>query len=151
MKQKELLSKLDHMRITDAITRAERACSGEIKVHVESSLHGRDIRSYAERTFERLGLTGTEQRNGVLLFIAAAEQKFAILGDKGINEKVPPGFWDEIVGGLTSRFRAGEFTDGIVEAIEAAGSELRHYFPYHSADTNELSNEISFGSGEKRE
>ena len=151
MKQKELISKLDNARIVEAISRAERACAGEIKVHVESSLHGHEIRSYAEKTFERLGLTKTAQRNGVLLFIAAAEQQFAILGDSGIDAKVPAGFWDEIIRRLTDRFKVGEFTEGIVEAVDAAGAELNHYFPYHHTDVDELSNEVSYGTGEKHE
>jgi len=151
MKEKELLSKLDDARIEDAINRAEKACSGEIKVHIHNSLHGKEIRAYAERTFERLGLTKTAQRNGVLLFIAATEQQFCILGDKGINEKVPVGFWDEISHRMTTRFRAGEFTEGVVEAIEAAGAELHLFFPFHGADVDELSNKVSYGSGDKHE
>jgi len=151
MKEKELLSKLDDARIEEAINRAEKACAGEIKVHIHSSLHGKDIREYAERTFERLGLTKTAQRNGVLIFIAATEQLFAILGDKGIDDKVPAGFWDEISNRMSTRFRAGEFTEGVVEAIEAAGAELHHFFPYHAADVDELSNKVSYGTGEKDE
>ena len=97
MTQKEFLEKLDQPRILAAIQEAERLTSGE-------------IRTVAERTFERLGMTKTALRNGVLLFIAAEEQRFAILGDSGINAKVPAGFWDEIAAKLTIRFSKGEFT-----------------------------------------
>jgi len=41
---------------------------------------------------------------------------------------VPPGFWDEIAAKLTIRFKNGEFTDGIVETINAAGEHLKQYF-----------------------
>jgi uncharacterized membrane protein len=65
-----------------------------------------------------------------------------ILGDQGIDEKVPAGFWDEIAAKLTIRFRNGEFTEGIVEALTAAGEQLRAYFPRAADDVNELSDEI---------
>ena len=142
MKQKEFLEKLDQQRIVAAIAAAEKRTSGEIRVHVQPKAQG-EIRAVAERTFERLGMTKTELRNGVLLFIACEEQRFVILGDRGIDEKAPAGFWDEIAARLTIRFKAGEFTDGIVEAIHSAGEELRHDFPRDASDVDELTNEIN--------
>ena len=91
---------------------------------------------------ERLGMTATKLRDGVLLFIASEEQRFVILGDRGIDDKVPSGFWDDIAARLTSRFKKGEFTDGIVEAIESAGEHLKTYFPHSADDTDELSDDL---------
>src|SRR5437016_13814883 len=137
MTQKEFLAKLDQARIVAAIQNAERVTSGEIRIHVQPKAVGGDIRTVAEKTFERLGMTKTALRTGVLLFIATEEQRFVILGDKGINEKVPAGFWDEIAAKLTIRFKNGEFTDGIVDAIAAAGEHLKEYFPRAADDMNE--------------
>ena len=142
MQQKDFLAILDQQRIVDAIAAAEKLTSGEIRVHVQPKA-GEDIRKVAERTFERLGMTRTALRNGVLLFIACEEQRFTILGDQGIHEKVPAGFWDAIAAKLTIRFQQGEFTDGIVDAIHSAGEELRHYFPRATDDVNELANDIN--------
>ena len=143
MNQKEFLSRLDKQRIVEAIATAERMTSGEIRVHIQPIVVGGEIREVAERTFERLGMTKTELRNGVLLFIACEEQRFVILGDSGIDARVPPGFWDDIAARLTGRFRAGELTDGIVDAIHDAGEQLRAYFPRGADDVNELSNDIN--------
>ncbi len=142
MQQKEFLARLDQKRIVDAITEAESRTSGEIRVHVQPKA-GDDIRNVAERTFERLGMTKTNLRNGVLLFIASEENRFVILGDKGIDESVPAGFWDEIAAKLTIRFKAGEFTEGIIAALTAAGEQLRTYFPHEADDVDELPNEVS--------
>jgi uncharacterized membrane protein len=141
MTQKEFLALLDQQRIVDAIAAAEQQTSGEIRVHIQPQSRG-EIRNVAERTFERLGMTKTALRNGVLLFIACEEQRFTILGDRGIDENVPGGFWDEIAAKLTIRFQRGEFTDGIVEAIQNAGIQLRAYFPRAEGDVDELANEI---------
>ncbi|HUP61588.1 MAG TPA: TPM domain-containing protein [Thermoanaerobaculia bacterium] len=142
MKHKEFVAAIDQQRIVDAISAAEQMTSGEIRVHIQPKSHG-DIRKIAERTFERLGMTKTDLRNGVLLFIASEEQRFVILGDRGIDEKAPAGFWDEIAATLTARFQRGEFTDGIVEAIHSAGEELKHDFPRAESDLNELTNEVN--------
>ena len=141
MTQKEFLEKLDQDRIVKAIQSAEEKTSGEIRIHVQPK-SGSDIRQFAERTFERLGMTKTALRNGVLLFIASEENRFAILGDRGIDQKVPPGFWDAIAAKLTIRFKNGEFTDGIVEAIHASGEHLKEYFPRATDDVNELPDQI---------
>ena len=142
MTHEEFLSTLDQQRIVSAIGAAEQQTSGEIRVHVQKRTGATDIRNLAERTFERLGMTKTAQRNGVLLFIASEDRQFTILGDSGINEKVPAGFWDDVIANLTVRFKAGEFTGGIVDAIEGAGEHLQTYFPRSESDVNELSNEI---------
>lgn len=143
MQQKEFLAQLDQDRIVAAIHAAELQTSGEIRVHVQPKVGGGEIRDVAERTFERLGMTRTVLRNGVLLFVACEEQRFVILGDSGINERVPAGFWDEIAAKLTIRFQHGQYSDGIAEAVHSAGEELRHYFPRSEADVNELANDIN--------
>lgn len=142
MNQKEFLAALDQPRIVAAVGDAERETSGEIRIHIQPKATGGDARYVAERTFERLGMTKTALRNGVLLFIASEERVFAIIGDKGIDEKVPAGFWDEIAAKLTLRFGNGELTEGIIEAVTAAGHQLKAYFPRADDDVNELSDEI---------
>jgi uncharacterized membrane protein len=142
MTHKEFMAQLDQPRIVEAIRNAELQTSGEIRVHLQPKVRGGEIRAVAERTFERLGMTKTALRDGVLLFIASEERRFVILGDKGIDEKVPPGFWDEIAAKLTIRFSNGEFTEGIVEAVTAAGEHLRQFFPRAAGDVNELPDEI---------
>ena len=146
MDQKSFLAALDQPRIVAAIETAEKQTSGEIRVHIQPRVGNHEIRIVAERTFERLGMTKTDLRNGVLLFIACEEQRFVILGDRGLDEKVPAGFWDEIAAKLTIRFKAGEFTDGIVDAIHSAGDQLKTYFPRATNDRNELTNEINITS-----
>ena len=136
------VDELDRDRIVKAIAAAESKTSGEIRVHVQPTVRNFDVRTVAERTFERLGMTKTELRNGVLLFIAGDDRKFAILGDRGIHEKVPPGFWDEIAAKLTIRFKSGEFTDGIVDAVATAGDRLKEFFPRAEGDVNELPDDI---------
>ena len=129
-------------RVLAAIREFEARTSGEIRVHLAERA-GADILAAAREAFERLGMTATAERNGVLFFVAVAERRFAVLGDRGIDEKVPEGFWDEVVARVRERFAEGRFADGLVEGIAMAGEQLATYFPHRDDDVNELPDEIS--------
>ena len=130
-------------RIADAITAAERHTTGEICVHVTPRCRG-NVMKRATRTFNRLHLYTTRRRNAVLIFIAYEHRKFAILGDTGINDVVPEGFWDGEVEELGRYLKAGRQVDGLCEVIARIGERLSQYFPGERDDENELSNEVSF-------
>ena len=130
-------------RIADAITAAERHTTGEICVHVTSRCRG-DVVRRATKTFNRLHLYTTKRRNAVLIFVAYEDRKFAILGDTGINEAVPKGFWDGEVAELGKYLKAGRPVDGLCEIIARMGNRLSEYFPGERDDENELSNEVSY-------
>ncbi|HVT01846.1 MAG TPA: TPM domain-containing protein [Thermoanaerobaculia bacterium] len=148
MKISEFLERVDASAVIAAIKESESGCSGEIRVHIEPKLRGRELRFVAERTFERLGMTKTALRNGVLLFIAAEEQSFIVLGDQGIHEKVGDDFWSDVAGRLSVAFREARFSDGIIDAVREAGKKLADHFPHTADDVDELLNELSVGDDE---
>jgi len=99
----------------------------------------------AAKRFEELEMDMTEQRNGVLFYIAYKDRKFAIIGDSGINEKVPEGFWDSVRETLEENFKKGDFSTGLCEGIKICGKKLSELFPFQEGDINELPNEVTFG------
>ena len=122
---------------------AELDTSGEIRVHVENSFNG-DVLDRAAYIFKELKMHETGQRNGVLIYFAIRNRKFAIIGDVGINQKTGTGFWDDIKDVMLNHFRDGLFTEGLTEAIRMTGEQLKKHFPYQKDDVNELSDDISF-------
>jgi uncharacterized membrane protein len=139
-------SKADDERIVAAIRASELRTSGEIRVHLEDRCAGGDPMVRAVALFEKLGMTQTEARNGVLFYLAVKDHKFAVLGDKGINDMVPDDFWDQMKTRMEADFRDGQFADGLCTAIAEAGRLLGQHFPYSGArDRNELSDELSIG------
>ncbi|MBI1194077.1 MAG: TPM domain-containing protein [Bacteroidetes bacterium] len=139
-------SKADDERIVAAIKASEQKTSGEIRVHLEDRCDGGDPYLRAVALFEKLGMTKTEARNGVLFYLAVKDHKFAVLGDQGIDAAVPDDFWDQIKTRMESDFRQGRFADGLCTAVEEAGRLLRQHFPHSGArDRNELSDELSIG------
>ena len=142
-KAKGFFSTKDELMILNAIRHAESNTSGEIRVHVEDRCKG-EVLSRAAQVFDLLKMQKTKLRNGVLFYFAVKDKKFAILGDAGINEKVPDDFWDEIKKVLLSHFKEGEFARGLTEGIMMAGDQLRAHFEYYDDDINELSDDISY-------
>ncbi len=132
------------LQIANAIRVAELNTSGEIRVHIEKHCKG-DVLDQAAYIFEKLGMHKTELRIGVLFYLAIEDHKFAILGDAGINQKVPLDFWEKAKEVALTKFKDGAVADGLASGIIMAGEQLKEHFPYQKDDVNELSNDISFG------
>ena len=144
MSAKELLSKEDREAVVNAIKRAELNTSGEIRVHIES-LCKIDACDRAAYIFSYLKMYKTRERNGVLFYLALKSKRFAVIGDAGIDAKVPAGFWNSVKETLAESFSKGDIAGGLVKGIEMAGESLKSYFPYTSDDINEQPDDISFG------
>ncbi|HJO93571.1 MAG TPA: TPM domain-containing protein [Victivallales bacterium] len=138
----KIISNEDKKRLIKAITLAENNTSGEIRVHFQKKVKG-DIYEAAVKKFEKLGMTKTELRNGVLIYVALKNREFAIVGDTGIHEKVDSGFWDETVKAMKEHFSQDDIILGIEKGLEIAGKILKQHFPHELNDKNELSDEIS--------
>ncbi len=138
----QFFSKEEEQLIIKAIQEAESHTSGEIRVHLENHTQ-KDNFSRAKEVFEEIGMSKTEQHNGVLFYLAVQDHHFSILGDTGINEKVTDNFWEYIKETMQGYFSKGEFAKGMVEGITMAGKALKEYYPLEEDDENELSDLIS--------
>lgn len=140
---KDKLTEAEKGSIIAAIQEAETNTSGEIRVHLENHCR-EEVLDRASEVFATLKMHKTELRNGVLFYLAIKDHKFAILGDSGINQKVPEHFWEEIRDFMVARFKEGKYAEGLSEGIIKAGQQLKNHFPYKSDDRNELPDDISF-------
>lgn len=136
-------SKKETQAIIQAIQKAERTTSGEIRVHVARKIPG-DPLDHAKQLFEKLRMTNTRDRNGVLILFGVKSRRFVILGDSGINQVVPDKFWADVVSLMGRSFSEDRFADGLTQAIGLIGSKLQQYFPIQNRDLNELPDEISY-------
>ena len=140
----QLFTDEDQNRIMEAIAEAELLTSGEIRVHVDMKCSGDPVVK-AFRLFRKLGMDRTAERNGVLFYIATDDRKRAIIGDKGIHEKVQAGFWDSGKEQMIIDFKQSSYADGLIRGIQQTGEHLADHFPRKVDDRNELSNEMTFG------
>ena len=139
----KFLSRSDEEQIIRSIREAEKATSGEIRVHLQKKLKG-NLMDEAARVFHELEMDQTEARNGVLIFIVPSIKQFCILGDTGIDAVVPENFWDEIKDNLSMHFRENRMAQGLTENIERLGQKLKTHFPIQPSDENELPDTISY-------
>jgi uncharacterized membrane protein len=143
MDAKSFFTNEQQAEIMASVKEAEKATSGEIRVHIETTCR-EDVLDRAAWIFSKLNMKKTAERNGVLFYLAVSDRKFAIIGDAGINAKVHKDFWDEIKELMQDHFRQGKFTEGLSKGIIMAGNQLKKHFPYQKDDVNELPDDISF-------
>ncbi len=144
MKASDFISEEEKIAIVKAIQEAERKTSGEIRIHIDLHCKAEDVKDCATATFSKLGMHKTALRNGVLIYLAIQDKKFAIIGDAGINAVVPSNFWEDTKNIMLRYFQENKMAEGIIQGIHQVGEKLKIFFPYQSNDDNELSDEISF-------
>lgn len=93
-------------------------------------------------SFTEQGLHYTKDHTGILLFVSLLEHRVEMLADRGINEKVEPGTWDEVVAMIKTGLRSGTACDSFCKAIERCGAILATHFPRQPDDKDELSNRL---------
>jgi uncharacterized membrane protein len=143
-KLEDFLSRQEETEIIDAIRQAEKNTSGEIRVHLEAQSK-MDAFERAAEVFDFLHMNNTKLGNGVLIYVAVEDRTLVIMGDKGINEVVPPEFWESTKDIIIDHFKTGDVKQGLVDGILMAGEQLKEHFPYSGGDGNELPDNISVG------
>lgn len=143
-KLEDFLNPTQEEAIVQAIWEAEKKTSGEIRVHIEA-IAEQPALERAKELFHVLKMDNTKEGTGVLFYVAVDSKTFAILGDYGINGKVPKDFWETVKEVLQMHFKHGAFAEGLVKGIYLAGEKLQEHFPWISGDKDELINEISKG------
>ena len=91
---------IDMAGVVDAQTEAglnnwllelEKKTGAQLKVLTIDSTRGRDAHSYAMETAKRWRLGKKQEDNGVLIMIAVADRKYAIVVGQGIEDTLPDG------------------------------------------------------------
>lgn len=132
---------IDTDRVETAIAAAERRSAAEIRVVVARAA-APDPVAAAEAEFERLGMTATAARNGVLIFLAPRSRTFAIVGDQGIHARCETTFWTTLAAAMEEAFRRDDFTTGLVLGVDRAGELLAAHFPRAADDRDELPDRV---------
>jgi len=107
------------------------------QAEIDTEVEERAITAFVEH-----GLHETRDRTGILILISLFERRVFVLADRGINDKVPKGTWDEVVAMITEGLRQGTACDSICNAIARCGELLAKDFPRRADDTDELPNLI---------
>lgn len=114
--------------IARAITDAEAGTTGRIVVRV---IPDQNVDAFvrAKRDFGRAGLHHHATRNAALILVAPKAQRFAVLGDRALHERVGDAFWRDVVEEAQPYFARGATEEGVLHAVARIGAALREYFP----------------------
>jgi putative membrane protein len=99
----------------------------------------------AEAQFFQQGVHRTREETGVLIYVSVFERKVRVLADRGINAKIPEGYWTGVVDTTVQAIREGRAADGICAAVSQVAGVLEEKFPVRSDDADELKNVIIEG------
>jgi uncharacterized membrane protein len=139
----KFFNKEEEEQIIGSIRELENQTSGEIRIHL-AQYGSENVFKDAQKTFVKLGMHQTRERNGVLFYLVPKQHQFAILGDEGINRQVPANFWDDVRDIAQAHFQEGRFAEGICRAVDRIGEKLKAHFPPREDDENELPDEVSY-------
>jgi uncharacterized membrane protein len=139
---RRFLDESDLQTVQAAVATAEARTSAEIRVHLDARCPGETL-ARAALIFERLGMHATAARNGVLIYVSIEDHKLAVLGDRGIHERVGQAYWDDLVQAVLAHFRRAQFREGLVHAVTEAGAVLRRHFPRRPDDVDELPDRVN--------
>ena len=145
-KKKDFFTTEEKQLITEAIQRAEKMTSGEVRVFVEGRCSYMDAIDRAAELFFNLQMQKTDDRSAVLIYIAMTDHQLAVFGDEGIHKKVGNEYWNMEVKKMITNFNRENYAKGISEVVEDIGEALTKHFPYNNnTDKNELPDDIVFG------
>lgn len=138
-----MFSSQEESSIISTIEAAESLSRAELRVHYTRKDQVEDIFQLALQQFQKLEMHKTEERNGVLIFLAPKAKQLAIVGDEGIHQHVGQEFWEHTHAACIQEIQRNGLAKGIILGLELIGKEMAKYFPIGEHNPNELSNEIS--------
>lgn len=136
---------VDRLAIVDAIALAEKGNRGEVRVHVEDHCPGSNALMRARELFGELGLHGTQDGTGVLLYVATVDRRAAVFAGIGIHGAASPRMWDRVVVEVTRGFASGNGREGLLKGLACVGDILRKHAPGADTHGNELPDQITHG------
>ena len=107
------------------------------KSRIDEAVHTLALASFTDQ-----GLHHTRDHTGILILIALLEHRVEVLADRGINQKVNAGTWDEIVRMISAGIKSGQACNAFCQAIERCGDILATHFPRQADDKDELPNQL---------
>ena len=124
--------------LTTFVPSVKRTLAG--RARMTRSVHLRAMQTFIEKE-----VFNTRDRTGILLFVSLFEHRIEVVGDAGINSKVTPEDWSDVVLRVREGIKAGKLADGLVAGINLCGALLeKSGVDIRADDTNELSDEVSF-------
>ncbi len=107
-----------------------------------------EVKEAAVTSFYLNGLHRTRDLTGIIIYVSVFERSVQILADKGINDKVDPKVWDDVVAEMTQGIKNGRPGEALCKGVQQCGELITEHFPIKHDDTDELPNLIVEGEAQ---
>jgi putative membrane protein len=97
-----------------------------------------EVKEAAITAFFKEELYRTRDATGVLVLISVFERWVCVLADRGIDEKLTPEVWQEVVASIVNGIKKHRQADAICEGIGKIGQILAAHFTIKPDDTDDL-------------
>lgn len=109
---------------------------------VPPSLAASAARNAAINQFMAHGIHLTEQRTGILIYVALYDRRVEVVADVGIHRCVSQADLDKLADDVIQAARNDQLADGLATAVKDAGDLLARHFPPSPVDRNELPDRV---------
>ncbi len=122
-------------QLTRRVGASEQRHTGEIRICIEAGLplsylrRNASARERAVMLFGKLRVWDTEHNNGVLIYLLLADHAIELVADRGLNARVSPAEWQEMVAHLGTALQVGQYEQGLTTALEEVSAVLVQHFP----------------------
>lgn len=122
-------------RLEAYVAASEARHTGEVRICIEAGLpnsylwRNASARERAVNMFGKLRVWDTQHNNGVLIYLLLAEHAIEIVADRGLNRCISTTHWQAVTGRMSAAFAAGQFEDGLTQALQEVSALLVQHFP----------------------
>ncbi|WP_343315108.1 YgcG family protein [Brucella sp. BE17] len=115
----------ERQKLTQKLADFEAKSSDQVVVVTVPSLGGEDIETYANRLFRAWALGQRQEDNGILLLVAPNDRKVRIEVGYGLEGTMTDALSSVIINGtIIPEFRKGDYSNGVVQGVNAILSVL---------------------------
>ena len=101
-----------------------------------------NVETQARRAFVDLGISQTQNRNGILVYISLFERRVEVVSDVGIPVEAMADNWTEVTSELQAAIADKPDLDRFLNGLVALGPLLGSVIPKTEDDVNELSDQV---------
>lgn len=136
-----IFTKQEEEMIVAAIHEEELHTSAEIRVCVTDHKPWFPMR-HAWKTFRKLGMEKTKDRNASLILIYSKKRTFVVLGDVALADAVEESYWITLAAEMRKKFQMNHKVSAVLYGIKTLGATSRALWNADPNDQNELPDEI---------
>ncbi len=114
---------------------------GVRRLLLPSRVLSEQVRVHALAAFVELGVTRTNLRNGVLVYVSMFERRARVVTDVGVDLEALGEAWTEAVGRVEAAVERTDY-EAFLNAVKAFGPVLARQMPRSHDDVNELPDEV---------